>query len=188
MSIQRYQKGLIYKIVCKDTNINDFYVGSTCNFNKRKADHKLKCNTETSKHYNLPIYRFIRNNGGWNNWSMVEIEKYKCNDKLELLKKERDYIELLKPTLNKYIPYRRKDEREKYIDEWNKNNKDYFKTDKIKQQKKEYYEKNKESILNRVKNYGCNLVTCECGVKLLKKSLYHHKKSKGHQNFINNIN
>jgi len=39
-----YEKSTIYKIVCKDVNIKDCYVGSTTNFNRRKQEHKYNCN------------------------------------------------------------------------------------------------------------------------------------------------
>jgi hypothetical protein len=29
------------------------------------------------------VYSTIRENGGWNNWSMVEIEKYPCKDAID---------------------------------------------------------------------------------------------------------
>ena len=37
----------------------------------------------------------IRENEGWNNWSMIEIEKYPCNDKNEACARERYWYELL---------------------------------------------------------------------------------------------
>ena len=54
--------------------------------------------------YNLNVYTFIRNSGGWDNWSMVIIEKYKCNNSLEAKQKERHYIEQLQASLNSNIP------------------------------------------------------------------------------------
>jgi len=44
-----YEKSTIYKIVCKDVNIKDCYVGSTTNFNRRKQEHKYNCNNVNSK-------------------------------------------------------------------------------------------------------------------------------------------
>ena len=44
-----YLKTIIYKIVCKDLNITDFYVGHTTNFIKRKATHKTACNNINNK-------------------------------------------------------------------------------------------------------------------------------------------
>ena len=29
----------------------------------------------------------MRDNGGWQNWSMIEIEKYPCNDQQEATKR-----------------------------------------------------------------------------------------------------
>jgi hypothetical protein len=76
-----YTKTIIYKIVCNDLNITDVYVGHTTNFINRKALHKSNCNNINGKSYNLKIYNTIRNNGGWLNWSMIEIEKFQdCND------------------------------------------------------------------------------------------------------------
>ena len=95
-----YSKTIIYKICCKDINITGIYVGHTTNFTKRKNRHKYTCNNPNSKNYNLFVYKFIRNNGGWENFNMIEIEKYNCNDRLEACKRERHWIEELKSILN----------------------------------------------------------------------------------------
>ena len=60
----------IYKIYCKDSSIKDFYVGCTFRYDKRKSDHKGNVINKNTK-----LYKFIRENGGWDNWIMVEIEK-----------------------------------------------------------------------------------------------------------------
>ena len=39
-----YSNTIIYKIVCKDQNIKDIYVGHTTNFVQRKHAHKQNCN------------------------------------------------------------------------------------------------------------------------------------------------
>ena len=64
-----------YKLVCNDTNIKDFYIGSTVNWNDRKTLHKSDCNNQNGKKYNTPCYKTIRAHGGWDNWSMIEIER-----------------------------------------------------------------------------------------------------------------
>ena len=46
----------------------------------------------------------IRENEGWNNWSMIEIEKYPCNDKNEACARERYWYELLNANMNTYCP------------------------------------------------------------------------------------
>ena len=110
MDTSRYQNGCIYKLCCRDTAITDIYVGSTCNFRKRKADHKYSCNNENRKAYNYNVYQFIRDHGGWDNWEMIEIKKVNCETKRELEKEERAVLEQLGGTLNKYVPTRSPEE------------------------------------------------------------------------------
>ena len=95
-----YSKLIIYKIVCNDDNITDCYVGQTTNFSNRKWGHKNDCNNAISEHYNVPLYQFIRLNGGWDNFSMLIIEHYPCESKEEALKREQYWVKLLKATLN----------------------------------------------------------------------------------------
>jgi hypothetical protein len=99
-----YSKGLIYKMCCKDTTIKDIYVGSTTNFTQRKRTHKSCCNKETSKGYNYPVYKFIRENGGWFNWDMVLIEYYPCETELELGRRENYFMIELQSSLNNKSP------------------------------------------------------------------------------------
>ena len=99
-----YTKSCIYKIASKDANINDIYIGSTCNFVKRRNQHKSACNNPNDKGYNLYVYRFIRDHGGWQNFNLYVIEKFSCTSKMQKEQVERGYIEELKPSLNKSIP------------------------------------------------------------------------------------
>jgi len=167
-----YQNGLIYKLCCKDANITDIYVGSTTNFKQRKKLHKSVCNNENNKDYNCDVYKFIRENGGFQNWDMVLVEYYPCKTKLELEKREREIIEELKPTLNKIIPTRTKKEyyennKEQLLEkkkEYNEKNKEQIaeyqkkynedNKEKLKEKKKEYYENNKETIKEKHKEYN----------------------------------
>jgi len=105
-----YSKACIYKIVCRDPEIKDCYVGSTTNLIKRRSQHKCACNSENSKGYNRYKYQFIRENGGFDNWQVLEIEKVDCKSKEELLRRERYYVEKLHASLNKNIPNRTKKE------------------------------------------------------------------------------
>jgi hypothetical protein len=166
-----YQNALIYKIVCKDLDMKECYVGSTTDFRKRKAQHKSSCNTEERN-----LYNFIRGNGGWDNWDMVLIEKYPCDDRLELLKRERYWIEELSASLNKLRPILTTYETLNY-------NKIYYETnkDEIKNQQKEYYYKNKDKI-NKVSKEKYN---CPCGGKHTRHNSKRHFKSKRHQEYIN---
>ena len=101
-----YNKCIIYKLCCKDPIITDIYVGSTCNFTRRKYEHKSTCNNNKIRYYNAKVYQFIRENGNWNNWNMIQIEAYPCNDKREKETRERYWIEELNTKLNKNIPTR----------------------------------------------------------------------------------
>jgi hypothetical protein len=110
-----HQNTVIYKIVSKDLNVKDCYVGSTTAFSKRKNLHK-----HNSLASNGILYETIRNNGNWENWQMIEIEKYPCNDRNEATARERHYVELLNSNLNVNIPNRT-------AKEWEDANKDYHK-------------------------------------------------------------
>ena len=47
---------IIYKIVCKDTNITDCYVGSTKDLSIRIIEHNKKCYNSNSNSYNYKDY------------------------------------------------------------------------------------------------------------------------------------
>ena len=143
-----YKNTVIYKIVCDDVDITECYVGHTTNFNKRKCGHKSRCNNINGKSYNFNVYKFIRLHGGWDNWSMIEIEKHSCDNKNEAEKRERYFIETLKAKLNSKMPsMTRKETQDKYHeanrDIINEKHKEYCikNSDKI----KAYRERTKES-------------------------------------------
>jgi hypothetical protein len=75
-----YSNNIIYKISCKDSLITDIYVGHSTNLSLRKNGHKSSCTNINNKDYNLHVYKFIRNNGGWENWEINELEKFPCEN------------------------------------------------------------------------------------------------------------
>ena len=115
--MSRYEKSQIYKLCCKDPNVTDFYVGSTSNFTRRKQEHK-RCSTNKSNsshvHYTTKLYKCIRSNGGFENWSMIQLLNYPCQNKREREMKEREFVELLKPSLNCCLPTLTDEERNNY--------------------------------------------------------------------------
>ena len=182
-----YGKSMIYKLVCNDVNISDCYVGSTTNFYRRKQQHKFDCNNENRKIYNQYKYQFIRSNGGFENWSMIIIENYACENKRQLEKRERYFIELLNTTLNSYTPFlteeEKKEQKKEYDKEWNEKNKT-----EILEQKKKNYQNNKEQILekrkehykkNKKEKYNC---VCGSNIRLVEKK--RHLKSTKHLDYI----
>ena len=98
--------GFIYKLVCNDINVKECYVGSTDNATVRKSLHKSSCNNVNGKKYNLRVYRYIREHGGWDNWSLIEIEQFEYERKPQLRAQERHHMELLGATLNSLTPNR----------------------------------------------------------------------------------
>lgn len=94
-----YAECCIYQIVCDDTLITDIYVGHTTNMVKRKAQHKKLSKDSTTK-----VYTQIRANGGWDNYSMVLIERYPCADRYEAERRERYWVQTLSSTLNTQMP------------------------------------------------------------------------------------
>ena len=84
-----YNNTIIYQILCNDISIKGVYVGHTTDFTRRKNQHKNACNKPTNKMHNFRLYKVIRENGGFENWSVVEIEKYPCHDGNEARARER---------------------------------------------------------------------------------------------------
>ena len=157
-----YTKSIIYKLCCKNPEIKQIYIGSTANeIRKRKNQHKSDCYNKNRESYNLYVYQFIRDNGGFQNWSIIIIENYPCENKRELEKKERYYIELLNATLNSINSYTTEEEK--------------------KEQYKDYQKKYKEKINEKIKK---EKYTCICGsnIRLVEKK--RHLKSKKHLNYI----
>ena len=184
----------IYKIYCNDIrNVTKFYIGSTINLYKRMAMHK-----HNSQHSNLPLYCYIRDNGGWENWSIIEIEKYPCNDNNEATSREQYWISYFKTTLNTKKAYIPDEERENYYN-YNKN--------RLLEQKKYYHIKHRENILEYKKIYNeehkedrkiyneehkdeilakrREKITCECGCIITRHGITRHKKSPKHLNSLN---
>jgi hypothetical protein len=154
-----YSKTIIYKIVCNDLEKTEVYVGTTTDFIGRKSKHKRVCKTETIQGHNCKLYQYIRENGGWENFSMIEIEKYPCNDGNEARAKERYWFETLNAKLNTQCPTIDTENRRKYLEEHREFLINYQKEyrDKNKEalleQKKDYYIKNREHILEQKRKY-----------------------------------
>ena len=156
---------IIYKLVHKEDydNVN-IYIGSTTDFIRRKNNHKNCCNSEKRIGYNDKKYQYIRDNGGWDNWNMIEVEKYNCNDGNEARAREEYWRCHFNSQLNsirayrtneqrkeldkeRKREYRKHDEYREYQKTYNENNKDKF---------RQYYETHKDKILEYQKQYNYN--------------------------------
>ena len=100
-----YRNGLIYKIVSKYTDL--CYVGSTTqSLSKRLSQHRSEFKNGGKSCSSKEILKY-------GDVNIILIEKYPCDDKMELTKQERFHIERLN-CVNKCIPGRTL--KEYYID------------------------------------------------------------------------
>ena len=184
-----YSKGKIYKIVCNKTG--KIYIGSTVSkLSKRLSQHKEKYKKYLNNTYHfLTSFEILKND----NFQIVLIENIPCNNREELLRRERYYMENNK-CVNQKIPIR---ENKEYY----KINKDKFKQyriknrENIKKSEKKYKENNTEKLLLRSRNYRKNNIEkltapfiCDCGVTVQKKSKSRHLKTLRHTAYIQSLN
>ena len=186
----------IYKIYCRDSEIKDFYVGSTEHFTERCQKHKKTGYNTNQTAYNYKLYKFIRANGGIDNFIIEPI--YECDVEDRYIEEQR-WFELLKPTLNTNYPNRsdkqyRIDNDEylkEYFKQYRENNKqkilEYAKQyrennkQKLLEEKKQYYIDNKETLAEKAKIK----IECICGSLVRKSDISTHRKTTKHQNYIN---
>ena len=142
-----YNNNIIYKIVCKDLSITELYIGSTTNFIRRKYSHKRNSMNSELKDATFKIYEIIRNNGGWLNWDMIEVERYPCADLNASRARERYWYEELKPTMNSIRPKISREELKTYKNTWKRN------SEKCRQNKKKYHEEHRTERLEKMKIY-----------------------------------
>jgi hypothetical protein len=152
-----YKLGKIYKLI--DNTNGNIYVGSTCEpmLSRRLAGHVKSYKAWQNGKYNyVTSFEVIKNN----NYDIVLIEAFPCNDKEELHKKERYFIESMK-CINKYIPTRTGKE----------SNKEYYllHADEMKKQKR-------------------TIINCLCGASIKKGSKAKHEKTEKHKSYIANQN
>jgi len=174
---ERYENGVIYMIKHKTDDKKEFYIGSSYNFKKRCWDHKKDCNKQNRKNYNYKVYKYIRDNDGWDAWTIVKLYDYPCKNKNDLKLEEQRAVKKYKSTLNTQIPGRTKkehyeDNKEKllqYQKEYRKDNKE-----KLAQYEKKRYEANKEKILQqKAMKINCDI----CNSLVHKGYITKHKRS-----------
>jgi hypothetical protein len=186
---------IFYKIYCHD---NDYiYVGSTCNFNNRKRQHKENTNLDNKKN-NLKVYKTIRENGGWENWKMIQIGTREQITKRQAEQIEEEYILQLKAELNNkraYLSEQVKKEQnaisnKKYRESekgkaTQEKRKDYFtqynNSEETKERKHEWYLANKERTLSK----QAERYVCSCGKEVTIGKKARHEKTQFH---IDNCN
>jgi hypothetical protein len=132
--------GYVYRICCLDPLITESYVGSTDRVARMKQQHENTCKDANDKHHHYRVYQYVRENGGFDNFQMIVLERVAYTLKHELALRERHHLET-KASLNMRTPARGKQE---YLDA-NRGNKAVY--------DKEYREKNKHVVLANKKQY-----------------------------------
>ena len=143
---------VMYKINPKNSNLNYCYIGHTNNFAFRKRQHKLPCIDISHSKSHIKLYQVIRENGGWDEWEMVEIEKFNGKTKLEARIREQELIKENGANLNSLNAYiseeERKEIKKQITQKYREDNKDL-----LKEQTKKYKEDHKEVIAEQMKKY-----------------------------------
>jgi hypothetical protein len=131
---ERYKRGKIYTIRCRDDD-GLVYVGSTIQpLAKRIGGHRVK----SIQKPNILLYKYVNND--WSNWYIELYEDYPCDNKEQLEKREGEVIRQI-GNLNCEIAGR--DKKQYYQDN----------RDKILEEQKKYHEDNRDKILERFKQY-----------------------------------
>ena len=174
-----------YKFCCNDTTIYSSYVGHTSNFRQRKSSHKSNCDNPNGKAYNLKIYQTIRENGGWDNWNMIEIESKMCSSKRDAERREQTLTEELAADMNMNKSFRTQTKAEYkkqyYVDH----------LEELKQYSKQYYDEHREDRKPYSKQYYVDHreeinkpIKCDCGCMITKRGLSRHKKTEKHKSLM----
>jgi predicted GIY-YIG superfamily endonuclease len=154
--MEKYKNSKIYKLVSKDLSHDLIYIGyTTQDIKKRLNKHKSDYNRYCKKTYHWVTAFELFNRGAVD---IVLLEEISANDKYELKKRQRHYIET-SICVNKVIPtcttleYSRSKIRKEYI-------------------------KEKKNLK----------VSCECGILCDRINLLKHQKTSIHKMLINSIN
>ena len=138
----------IYQIYCKDPKITDIYIGSTT----KTVQQRFSWHKKDSKIYQTNFYKFVSENGEWENWTYKILNQIEDHKDRELrFRQEQCYIDLYNPTLNTRSAFLSYDEKQQYIAEYQKNNKE-----SISEKSAEYRKNNKETIAKRKAEYRKN--------------------------------
>jgi len=178
-----YSRCVMYKINCRDPSITDLYIGSTCNFTRRKNEHKSVSSNDKSRNYNLKLYKCIRDNGGWDNFIMTPIAKFPCQDKISKLIEESRLIDKLKPSLNSCIPGRTR--KQYYQDTHIKKIIIKKTTEELKILKNNSSNKYYKNNTSKIKKHKQSKILCDCGCMVSRNHISTHRKTSKHINLKN---
>ena len=192
---KKYQY-FIYKLYNPDCDY--VYVGSTRNMAQRKKNHKSDCNNVNGPSYNIKVYKTIREHNGWNEWFMIVLEIMDNVTKLQAEIREDAYRVELNATMNSQRATRGLITREEYNKQYGKQ---YYEENKeqMLEQMKQYYKDNKEYFQEYKKQYNIDNKEkiaekasqkhdCLCGGRYTHHHKATHIKSNKHQTYLNKLN
>lgn len=158
----------IYKVIKKDDD-KILYIGSTSNINQRIINHKSDCYNVKSSGHSKKLYKYIRKNGEWEDYTFTVIEN---NIEGDLEEREKYYINKEKPLLNITTP--------------NVTSEEIIM--KAKETTKKYREKNKDirNKNNRKYREASEYINCDCGSLIKKHNTASHLKTDKHNRYLNN--
>ena len=149
-AVSDYTKNVIYKIQHNDDD-SLLYVGHTINFIKRKSLHKYGCIKKTT-----PVYKMIRDNGGWECFTMIVLKDFPCASKTEACIEEDKIMRKMKASMNTLRAYTSLEEKKEYAKEYMKEyvqvNKEHIR-ERTKEYNQEYYQVKRDSIIEKNKEY-----------------------------------
>lgn len=190
----------VYMIKSIDDRNTATYVGRTSNFERRIAAHKSNCYNPNSENYNFPVYKFIREFGGMDNFRFILVKGNLTLDEAALL--EAKLVRDLNPYLNKTVPmreykeyyndnkeelqqksivrnYMNRDERKKKWDASNEKNREY-----INEKMRIYRKENAEKIRKRDKTK----YFCRCGKSINHRWIRDHLRLESHKKGVLEFN
>ncbi len=185
---------IIYEIKCNDENVEFNYVGHTTNFRNRKNAHKSQCNNVNNNKYNLKIYKCIRENGNWDNWSMNPLEEYECETTMQARIREQYWLNEKQAKLNSVRAFTTL-EQDRALEKITKKQFRIDNKEHVEQREKQYRIDNKESIKEYKRQYQLNNKerlnkkgVCECGANFTQINKPRHTKSPKHLELMSKLN
>lgn len=76
----------VYKWHCKNPEVDRYYIGSTVDYSRRHIHHKFRTNHITTEYDNVrnpELYNYVRDSGGYENWTFAILEECKVAGRYE---------------------------------------------------------------------------------------------------------
>jgi len=171
--LNRYANGKIYMIESASAGL--CYYGSTCMpLRKRLHAHKQSYH----KHGDITSVIILDQP----DYKIVLVEEFPCENKQQLHAREAYYIRN-NQCVNKIMPNGRTDEENNIIRKYHEKRRYAENKEKFQKRCHQYYENNKEAVLNRKKKK----VFCVCGSIISSSGKACHEKTAKHQLYISTL-